>query len=336
MRILFMQSSPVWIHGLPNGFLDNGHQVKVSGPLTAKNIPQMLAEFCPELMITIGWTAETVGFRATWIGEHVKASNIPHIYWATEDSPNGQFFALSYITKTQPAFVFTICPAAIDNYRRHGIKAAYLDFGFHAKVHYPTDMEEKYRSDIATVANAYPALAAHKPYHYRLQSINALIHPLLQQKLRIDFWGGGWDKMGERLGDIPIDWLHGSLPYTEANKVYSSAKIILGLQNHPSQLTQRVYEILASGGFLLTNDTPAVRQLFEPSKDLVVTASPSETVSLVHYYLNHPIEREKIRRQGQRSVKRHSYGSRAAYILKVLQNEGIITASQASSKLNSP
>lgn len=49
--------------------------------------------------------------------------------------------------------------------------------------------------------------------------------------------------------EIPPNWIHGYLDYTEAYKVYSSAKVVIGLQNCESQLTQRTYEILGSGGF---------------------------------------------------------------------------------------
>lgn len=320
MRILFLESHPMWIYGLPNGFIDAGHQVKISGPLTADNIPPMIAGFGPELIVTIGWTTETNGDKTAWIKKHVKAAGIPHVYWATEDSPHGQSFSLNYIKQTEPDFIFTICPAAIENYHRQGIRAAYLDFGFHDQVHHPA-VDGQYRTDIVVVANAYPKLPVS---HYRWQSIQALIRPVLRAKMRIDFWGNRWEEMTDCIKGVPAGWRHGPLPYTEANKVYSSAKIILGFQNHPTQLTQRVYEILGSGGFLLTDDTPAVRRLFEPGRDLVVTASPHETVSLVLYYLINSGAREKIRRQGRASVAEHSYCNRAKYILNVLQAEGVI------------
>lgn len=56
--------------------------------------------------------------------------------------------------------------------------------------------------------------------------------------------------------NIPEDWLHGYIHYLEARKVYNSADIVVGIQNHLTQLTQRIYEILGAGGFLLTADTP--------------------------------------------------------------------------------
>jgi len=114
------------------------------------------------------------------------------------------------------------------------------------------------------------------------------------------------------------------LPYTEANKIYSSAKIIIGVQNKQTQLTQRTYEILASGGFLLTTDTPAVRKLFTPGKDLIVSSSLDETRQQLDYYFSNTEELNKIRKNALKAVKKHSYQARAKYILDILYNRNIL------------
>ncbi len=124
--------------------------------------------------------------------------------------------------------------------------------------------------------------------------------------------------------EISPEWIHGYLHYTEACKIYSSADIVIGLQNHLTQLTQRTYEILGSGGFLLTSDTPEVRRLFEPGRDLVISSSPEETLELVSYYLENPVERENMRRQGSLAVEKHSYKHRAKYIIDVLQKQNVL------------
>lgn len=98
---------------------------------------------------------------------------------------------------------------------------------------------------------------------------------------------------------------------------------MIGLQNR--QLTQRTYEILGSEGFCLTNDTLAVRQLFENKRDLVISSSPNETVELVYYYLSHPEEREKIRKQGKLAVSSNTYRNRAEYIIKTLKEQNILS-----------
>ena len=123
---------------------------------------------------------------------------------------------------------------------------------------------------------------------------------------------------------IPDEWIHGYLPYTEANKVYSSADIVLGVQNHLTQVTQRTYEVLGSGGILLTNDTPEIRRLFQPG-DLIVSSSAKETIDLVKYYLNNPKECMKIKEAGMNKVKKYSYEQRAKYIIKTIIEAGLIS-----------
>jgi len=124
--------------------------------------------------------------------------------------------------------------------------------------------------------------------------------------------------------EVPQDWIRGYLPYTEANKVYSSVDIVIGPQNLPGQLTQRTYEILGSGGFLITSDTPAVLRLFEPGRDLVVSASKEDTLRLVSYYLKNPEQRQKIREHAKYAVAKHSYKHRAEYILDCLVKKNIL------------
>lgn len=89
-------------------------------------------------------------------------------------------------------------------------------------------------------------------------------------------------------------------------------------------MTQRNFEILASGGFLLTSDTPIIRKLFVPGRDLIVSSSPEETIELIQYYLSDNEKRNIICKQGEFSVKPHSYTNRAQYMLKILYNQNIL------------
>ncbi|WP_411679098.1 glycosyltransferase [Clostridium thailandense] len=325
MKILFLQSHPMWIHGLPNGFRDIGHEVKVSGELTKDNIPEMILSFKPDLIISIGWTNDTANEKVNWIRKYVKLYKIPHVYWATEDPTHTFSFTLPLIQKMQPNFVFTICKERINYYKKLGIKADYLDFGFHPKVNCFTGVENKYHCSIAVVANGYPKNLTIYPKHYRIQSLKTLLSPLIKENIRVDFFGWGWENLSFILGEnIPKEWIHGYLDYTLASQVYSSSDIILGIQNHRTQVTQRTYEILASKGFLLTSDTPKIRSLFIPGRDIVVSSSPQETLDLVRYYLKDKTKREEIRKNGQQAVQVHHYKNRAKYMLDVLETEHIL------------
>ncbi|PFL58572.1 polysaccharide deacetylase family protein [Bacillus anthracis] len=332
MRILFLESHPMWIHGLPNGFRDAGHKVKISGPLDKHTIYKPIDDFVPDLVITMGWGPENSSkFKQQLIFECTKKFNIPHVYWATEDPTSTEIFTLPYIQRTRPDFVFTICSDMVEVYKEKGIPAEHLDFGYHPIVHHPMDRDPRYYAPVALVANGYPKKLSYLPEHFRHQSLNTLIKPLLENNIRIDFYGRYWDEMKDILGvDIPREWIHGYIDYTDANKVYSSSDIIIGLQNLPTQLTQRTYEILGSGGLLLTNDIPEIHRVFKAGKDLITSSSPEETVKLVNYYLQHAEMREKIRKNGRKAVEKYSYEKRAEYMIDILKKYGIFRGKRSN------
>ncbi|HEX9060727.1 MAG TPA: glycosyltransferase [Clostridia bacterium] len=336
MRILFLESDPMWIYGLPYGFRDAGHSVMISGPLIEESIIDMVSNFRPDLIFTMGHTSEHTEDKKKIIRDYVTNTDIPLVYWATEDPGYTFDFSLPLIQNIKPNFVFTICHSRVDFYRKQKIPAAHLDFGYHSNIHFPTKVYENYNVPIAIVANGYPMLYEKNPGHYRFNALFSLISPFLKENIRIDFWGRYWDKMDHIIGKkIPDEWIHGFLPYTEANKVYSSANIILGIQNHDTQLTQRTYEVLGSGGLLLTNDTTEIKRLFSKGQDLLASNSAEETIELVKYYLCHPEEGRKVKEAGMESVKKYSYEHRANYIIQTLESNGIIAKSAEISEVGS-
>lgn len=325
MRVLFLESHPMWRDGLPNGFRDAGHDVRVSGSLTEENIPKLIADYHPDLIMMLGWTEEHIGIKRKWIRKHVSASGVPFVYWATEDPIHTHVLTVPFIRQVQPDFVFTVSQEMVAYYESLGFPSAHLDFGYHPCVHRRSEKLDGYACDIAVVANAYPGVIKVYPQFYRLQSIRTLIIPLLNAGIRVDFWGLRWNEMTDILGyQLQEQVLHGYLPYREAYQVYSSAAIVLGLQNTTSQVTMRTYEVLGSGGFLLTSNTPAVAALFESGQHLITADTPDETMEIVRYYLDHPAERETIRRQGQAAVACHSYTQRAESIVAILRQRKIL------------
>ncbi len=325
MRILFLENHSMWVYGLPNGFRDAGHNVLISGALTEQNIPALISSFNPELVLMLGWTEEHVGIKRRWVRDYVTTTNIPFVYWATEDPIHTHILTVPFIKQVHPHFVFTVSKEMVPYYEKMGFPAAHLDFAYHPCIHRQDVKVDSYACQIAVLANAYPGVIKIYSQFYRLESLRTLVTPLLKAGLRVDFWGSRWNEMAEILDcKIPEQWIHGYLDYTEAYKVYNSADIMLGLQNTTSQVTMRTYEILGSGGFLLTSNTPAVLELFVPGRHLVVAQTPEETLNLVRYYLNHPEERETIRQQGTTAVTCHSYRHRAECILQILRQRGIL------------
>ncbi len=63
-------------------------------------------------------------------------------------------------------------------------------------------------------------------------------------------------------------------------------------------LPLRIFDILSSGGFLISNYQEEIPELFEPGEELVVYTDLEELKYLVGYYLDHDRERERIAKQG--------------------------------------
>ncbi|MGD6817423.1 glycosyltransferase family protein [Metabacillus sp. 113a] len=325
MIVLFLESHPMWIYGLPNGFKDAGHTAVISGPISSEILTGMIDKVKPDLIVSTGWTEEHWEAKQIWIREAVSKAKIPLVYWATEDPLHTHNFTLPLIRRMKPDFVFTVSSSLCKMYEDLGIKAAHLDFGYHESVHRRTLPLPEYRANIAVVANAYPDYIKENPDVFRSSSLQTLIAPLIQNGIRVDFWGKNWEHMGKYLGrPIPREWIHGYVDYRDAYKIYNSAKIIIGLQNCEDQLTQRTYEILGSGGFLLTSDTPAVKEKFVPGRDLAVSSNPLETVQRVEYFLKNPLKRKLIQNRGFKAVEDNSYHFRALEMLKIIKARGIL------------
>jgi len=323
VKILFLESSPIWLNGLPHGFHDLGHEVMASGPLTKENTPRIIEQFSPDFIFTVGWGPEQSITKQNWIRECTKKAKL--IYWAVEDPHFTSVYTLPLIKRMRPDFVFTLAKDLVHFYKNRGIPSEHLDFGFHPAIHRKVEPIADFKSDISIVANGYPLVLQESPNHFRNESLRILLNPLLKNNVKVNIWGRHWGEMKPILGySIPTHSIKGHISYLDANKVYSSSNIILGPQNYKTQVTQRTYEILASGGFLITLDTPAIRELFKPGEEIIVSSSSEETLKLTKYFLENPVEREKIRMQGQFAVQPHSYKQRASYIIDCLKKEKII------------
>lgn len=85
----------------------------------------------------------------------------------------------------------------------------------------------------------------------------------------------------------------------------------------------RVYDVLAAGGFLLTEYKPVLEEEFTPGEHLVCYRTHDELRELTEYYMAHDAEREAIARAGQQRVlERCTYRQRAEVILRTLYGDG--------------
>lgn len=107
----------------------------------------------------------------------------------------------------------------------------------------------------------------------------------------------------------------------ELAEVYHSSKINLNIteQGHGS-LNYRVFEVMASRGFLLTDSMAELSDFFVQNKDYVSYKDKKEAVMLINKYLNAHALRESIIKSGYEKVKcEHTFANRAQEIIAVLE-----------------
>lgn len=116
--------------------------------------------------------------------------------------------------------------------------------------------------------------------------------------------------------------IHGSVNYdTDMNKIFYLSKINLNIsfRQITSGIPQRVFDIMACGGFVVTNRQTEISDFFEKGKDIEVFESMKELDEIVEYYLHHERERIRIAMNGyQKVISHHTYRQRADFILNTL------------------
>jgi hypothetical protein len=83
----------------------------------------------------------------------------------------------------------------------------------------------------------------------------------------------------------------------------------------------RLFEATGMGTLLITDNKKNIDDLFEPGKEVVTYSSKEEAAELVNFYINNPLEAEKIAKAGQkRTLKDHSYSGRMLELLAILDS----------------
>lgn len=109
--------------------------------------------------------------------------------------------------------------------------------------------------------------------------------------------------------------------------IYYSAKISLDWSHFTDMdgyTSNRFWIITASGGFALTKRFPGCIN-FYPEGTRAYFDTPEEALYLKDYYLNSPVEREKIRKAGHEQAKKHTYRYRFATMFDIVYGKELPT-----------
>lgn len=113
--------------------------------------------------------------------------------------------------------------------------------------------------------------------------------------------------------ESPSDELHnvnvrgGANSLYEMPKIFHLSKINLNMTMRPIQtgLPLRIFDVMGSGGFLMTNFQSEIPEMFEIGKDLEVYTSLDELREKCEYYLTHEDERLAIANNGYIKTKQY-------------------------------
>lgn len=109
----------------------------------------------------------------------------------------------------------------------------------------------------------------------------------------------------------------------EMPKIFHNCRINLNisLRTIQSGIPLRIMDIMASGGFVLTNYQPEMAEYFVPGQDFDFYEDIPDLIKKCHYYLKHEKEREIIAENGMNKViKEHSMDLKLANILNVWED----------------
>ena len=122
---------------------------------------------------------------------------------------------------------------------------------------------------------------------------------LLQNRCHVNLYSGDKDERLTHINQLGyVDY------YTQMPKVFRNSKINLNisLKIIQSGIPLRILDILASGGFLITNYQPELLEYFEPGIDLIIYEDIPDLILKVQYYLANDDERNIIAQNGYNKV----------------------------------
>lgn len=202
-------------------------------------------------------------------------------------------------------YVFCGGSEAVDILKRHGVvHARWLPFGVAPNVLQKalssTTSDKRYQADVAFVGSYYPNRAA-------------CLRTLTDIDLAI--WGPGWGALAPE-DPLAACVRGGTLTPVQWQQVFAQARINIVIHYQDGrvpcyQASPKVYEIMACGGFVLSDRQKDVLTLFREGIHLATFADSSDLKSCVRHYLAETSKRQEMAEAGRQEVLcRHTYRHR--------------------------
>lgn len=324
---VFIWGNSIFSNDMQWGFEQAGCDAKVVLIPDIQTLQHILEKEKPDLMLTMGAPIEFKDDVLEELGKRA-SSSMKYIHWDTDGISStyyrpvlGDGIEMDLINRSKPDLVLTMCPDMQRFIRGKHIPCEMMHYAYSPEAHRPLAGYENDSYYINLIGNGYYEFYQRHPGHYRYTSFKTLVKPLLENGYQVHFYGDtGYRLLFKSLlgMDVPESSFHHIMPYEKTCACYNSSFINLVTQNHEHTITKRTFEILGSGGFALSYDNAALRELFVPGRDLAVTKSPEQTLELVEYYKKNQDAWLQVRKNAVQSVQGHTYRQRAEYILGLI------------------
>lgn len=198
-------------------------------------------------------------------------------------------------------FIFTASKRIINLYKKYGARNVYyLPFGCDENIHRRLNLKKEF--DVVFVGVFHP-----KRFN--------VVKNLIKNHIQIKVYGPYWNWF------MPSKYANPAVYGSELTRVFNQAKIILNIhfdEDIPFRTNMRTFEACGCGGFLLTDTTYDLSDLFEINEEVITYEDyKKDIVSLIKYYLEEDSEREMVSVKAQKKAyRKHTYLLRMKELLK--------------------
>jgi spore maturation protein CgeB len=128
-----------------------------------------------------------------------------------------------------------------------------------------------------------------------------LLRALAARGIPIDVFG---DELWRQADGPNLRYRGAACNRKDCPRIYACSKINLNITSRQliTSLPVRIFDVLAAGGFLLTDRREDIERLLTPGRDVIVYETADDLTRKIRFYLNHEDERERVRRAGRATV----------------------------------
>ena len=150
-----------------------------------------------------------------------------------------------------------------------------------------------------------------------VQGGRRIVQDMGQTPYNFKVWGKGWENI------LPERYYGG--PYFDnqrLDELYCSS--LITLNDHHEDMSRegfvavRVFDILASGGFCISDKNSGIEEIFGDSVPQYESAQHLR--ELIDFYINHPDERSRLMEEGREIARSHTWGQRVNQFLKGIED----------------